>query len=462
MNLMNAQAALDAIIEQAQRAKAELLPDVPTTRLVRAGESLQAALDTTATIETEPGALFEGSYQVPSDRRLTFGAGSGIRGVTGPALTILPMTANVTVFGGDLQSAASEVVLIGNNVNQTRLEDQPSAIRFTATRIPTHRGKRGFGIHGSDVTLKDCEVLDCWSPSGQDSQAVYIGNAQGQIVITGGRYSAGSNVILLGGDAVRTPGLVPTDVTVQDAELFRPLSWQTDGLKRKVKNIFEVKSGRKVALLRSKLSGCWVDGQGGEAIVLTPALDGSKTTPVSTSGIVENVTIMLCAIRNVGGILNILGRGYQAYTPTPLTRVQLLNNVCLVSRATYGGTGQFAKIGAEPGDLLFEENVILADGSSLIYFYRGSVIEADGTVRAGGNLGRLTFVRNISTRGSYGFNLDGVVNAGAAGRLAVTALDVSGNTFGPGAGAMVANLPGNTYLTQADFDALPQVVAARA
>lgn len=460
MNIPSALSSLDAIIASAQQAKADLTAVVPTILVVRAGESLQAALDTHLPVEVEAGAIFEGHYTAPSGTRLAFRAGSGAHGKTGPALTLLPGTKDSHVIGGELTSDyAGEVVLIGNNVDQRTLADQPTNIGFTGTRVPMHRGRRAFGIHAYQVTLQDCEVLDCWSAAGEDSQAVYVGNAQGAVTLNGGRYQAGSEVFLAGGDAVRTPGLVPDGIVLDGVELSRPLSWQTDGVKRKVKNLFEVKSGRHVILRNSRLSGCWADGQTGEAIVLTPALDGAKTTPVSMSGIVEDVLIENNDVRHVGATFNILGRNYSAYTPTPLTGLLARKNVFLASKALYGGTGQFAKIGGEPGTLTFEDNIIVTDGSSLIYFYRGSVIESDGFVHGAGNLQALAFRANYSTIGAYGINLDGYANAGAGGRAAVTALDVSGNTFGGGT-LMKANLPSNTYLTRAAFDALPEVQAA--
>lgn len=423
---------------------ATLHPQTITT--VKAGDNLQAALDLGGAIQLDTG-IWSGTYIVRSGTVLTGqGVGSVIQGLTGPALVVEPGSRAIQIADLTAQSQASEVITIGeNSARQTQLAQVPDDIRLTRVMIPSHRGKRGLAIHGSNVTLTDCEVIDVYDPNGQDSQAVYVGNTPGNVTVFGGRYSAGSEVFLSGGDVTRIPQLTPDSILLDHVTLFRPLSWQTDGIKRKVKNLLEVKNGRHVTLQSCTLDGCWADGQAGEAIVLTPALDGAIQTPPVQSGDVQDVLVNDCDIRNCGSGFNLLGRHYTSVTPNAMSHVAVTNSRFTISRAQFGGRGQLAIIQAEPGIISFDTCDVQADGSSLLYYAFGSVLDPiTRTSRQGGKLGSLSLTNSRCTIGPYGINLGGYANAvnwqAAVGQLTVTA-----NTF-TGGSAMQKALPGNTYV----------------
>lgn len=440
---------LDRVLTDTAAVRAALTAALPTTRVVRAGENLQAALDAGGDIQLEAGAAFEGHFhaRVPGTRLR--GPNAALRGSTGPALMIPPSASDIVVEDLDASSGHTEVLTIGENTDrQTSAADAPASIRLARVRIHTHRGKRAFAVHGQDVTLEDCEALDVWDPGGQDSQAIYIGNSPRGVRIIGGRYSAGSEVILVGGDRMRIPGLIPQQILVEGAELFRPLAWQTDGVRRKVKNIVELKSGEHVTIRRNRLSGCWRDGQDGWAFVLTPK-DNNQ---------VRYVTLEENDVRDVAGIIQAIGRDYNSVTPEALTGLEVSRNVLVANRALYGGFGQLLRVGAEPGTLTFADNVYIGDGSSTVYYFRGTVMEPTGVRRGGGSIGRLALAGNICQLGTYGLNLDGQANA-RDWQLAVDDLAVQGNTFG-GPTTMRNRLPDNTYLALDAWRALPEVQAA--
>jgi hypothetical protein len=443
MNLISARTAIDAALAALLTAKADLATE-PETVLVRAGDNLQAALDHGGAITLEPGAVFAGTYVVRSDTVLV-GSGAAIRGATGPALIIPPGTRRIAIDGLELASGASEVVTIGANTSAQQLvEGAPSGITLSSLTIPTHRGKRGIANHGADVHLLDCEVLDCWDPAGQDSQAVYTGNTPGPLRISGGRYSAGSEVLLFGGDATAIPNVVPASIFIEGVELFRPASWQTDGVARKVKNIFECKNATDVILRKSLLHGCWAQGQAGEAIMLTPDLDGDRKDPPLRSGEVSNVLIEDVTIADCASVANLAGRAYRSYTVNPLTGIVFRRLIATVSRAQFGGRGQLAILAGEPGDVTFEDCTFRGDGTSTIYYQSGNVIDpVTRTLRLAGKLGRLSVTNSRLTLGVYGFMLNGVANA-AQWPAAVESLTVTGNTF-TGSTVMRKALPDNVY-----------------
>ena len=445
MDLIHARAAIDAALAALTTAKASLTDELAGVVVVRAGENLQAALDQQGTIVLDAGAVFPGTYAVPSNTVLVGGEGSAIRGVRGPALTILPGSQRVTIEHVELSSSGSEVLTIGaNDDRQTRSEDAPSGVTLLHVRIPTHRGKRGIANHGAFVELRKCEVLDCWDPQGQDSQAVYTGNAPGPLLITGGRYSAGSEGLLFGGDVTAIPNLTPSNIVVEGIELFRPASWQTDGVARKVKNLFELKNATNVTLRNSVLHGCWAQGQAGEALMLTPDLDGDLKAPPLRSGEVTNVLVEDVTITDCASVVNLAGRAYRSYTVNPLTGIVFRRVIATVSRARFGGRGQLAILAGEPGDVRFEDCEFTGDGTSTIYYQSGNVIDpGTRTLRLAGKLGRLSVTNSRLTVGPYGFMFNGVANAGQW-PAAVGVLEVTGNTF-TGSKAMQKTLPGNTY-----------------
>jgi len=435
-----------ALRQQLDALDAALAPETPTSTVMKvsAGQDLQAALDKAGAIELEAGATWSGSYTVRSNTTLV-GNGASIKASTGPALRILPGSSNIAISGLICISGYNEVIRIGENTAaQTTAAQAPNGITFTDVQIPTHRGKRAWAIHGQNVALLNCSAVDVWDPAGQDSQAIYVGNSPGNIRIVGGRYSAGSEVFLSGGDTYNIPHVTPDGIVCDGVNFFRPLSWKTDGTKRKVKNIFELKNGLNVVVKNCNLSGCWMDGQQGEAFTLTPALDGAIVQPPLQSGDVRFVIIEDCVVTDVSSGFNILGRHYTSYTPDALTGLVVRRLKLTASRAQFGGRGQLATIGGEPDAITFEDCDIVCDGSSTIYYSSGSVLDpVTRQSRTGGKLVSLTVTNSRITLGSYGFNFGGYPNA-VNWQNSVGTLNVSGNVF-KGPTTMQKQLPNNTY-----------------
>lgn len=459
------------VLKAAQEGLAALPPPAVSSLHLKAGDSLKAALLQPFPITTEPGAIFEGTYSIPSDRTIAFGLGSGAHGLTGPALQVEPGTKRVSLLGGRFTSASPEAVLqLGENTTrQARLEDQPEDLTLVGVEIPTHRGKRGIALHAYRVRLDQVRVADVWSAQDYDSQALYIGNARGAIDVVNCELSAGSEVVLVGGDSVRTPGLNPTGLTFRRNRFTRPLAWMTDAdsTKRRIKNLFELKAGQDVLVEDNLLDGNWNDPrvtQGCYAIVLTPALDGNISSPPKVSGIVTNVHIRGNVIVNTGAGINLIGRHYSAITDPRLDGVYIEANRFLISKREFGGYGQFCKIGGEPGRLAFLDNVILQDGSSHIYAYKGDVLDPlTGIKRKGGAIESLTYKRNIAELGAYDFNLDGIANAPAAVLAAnVTAAGFSSNTYRGTGTTRLGAVYGGVNLAAAVFEQLEAVLAFRA
>jgi hypothetical protein len=419
----------------------------PTSKVtkVNAGGHLQGALDKGGVIELEAGAVFEGHYIAKSNTTLR-GVATLI-GKSGAALTVPPGSKQVAIHDVTLATGAGvdAVLQVGmNDETQTTVADVPTNILLRDVIIPKHRGKRGLSLHATQVLLDRCEIEDCYDPGGQDSQAIYILNTPGDIAIVDSRLSAGSEVVLVGGDLPRIKSIVPENLLVERTEMYRPLSWQSDGVARKVKNIFELKSGLNVVVRHCKVHGCWAQGQQGEAFTLTPALGGPKANPILPSGVVGNVTIEDCDIWDVGGGVALLGAADKSWTAARTTGIIVRRNKFTISRAEFGGRGQLLTAGAGPGEVLFDSNLVTCDGTSSIYYYQGNVAKADGSTVLGGKMGSLTVTGNeIRGVGVYGFMMDGHAN-GRNWQLAVEQMVVTGNQF-VGPSTMRSVFPENTY-----------------
>jgi hypothetical protein len=76
------------------------------------------------------------------------------------------------------------------------------------------------------------------------------------------------------GQALVYWGRVPTDIDISYNYLFKPMSWNAKdpsygGYHPNVKNLFELKAGRRVWVHENVLENNWADGQDGTAILLT-------------------------------------------------------------------------------------------------------------------------------------------------------------------------------------------------
>ena len=441
MNLDAARAALARGLEALAEVSAALVAE-PATVIVRAGENLQAALDRGGALALDAGAEWEGTFALNSDTVL-IGNGARIRGTTGPALVVPPGRERIAVSGLALRGSHTVMAIGVNTIGQARLEDVPDDVTLTNVHIPTHRGVRGFAIHGSHVRLIGCSVRDCYDPGEQDSQGVYIENTNGPVLIQGGSYSAGSEIILLGGDTTRIPNVRPV-VLVDGVTAHRPLSEKTDGVYRKVKNCIEAKNG-DLTVRKSVIDGCWAgSGQQGEAFVFTPDLDGGRRIPMVQSG---QVTALVedCTVANCGSLTNLRGRSYNSYTPAALT-VTFRRVTAVLSRVQFGGRGQLATIGGEPDLVVFDNCDVQQDGSSLLYYDPGTVIDPQTKLsRLAGKIGRLAMTGCRSTLpAEYGIMLGGYTNAREWQR-SVGELVVTGNVFVGPSSAMRAQLPENQY-----------------
>lgn len=427
-----------AILEKLEQAVEllQLLPseDPAVVRHVRPGEDLQAALDQGGTIELEMDGVYSAAtYVYRVSKTVVLGRGARIHTTAGPAIDILPGVHGVEVEYLTATSAGSgDVVRCGaNDETQTKPELQPTGIVFRGVKIPTHRGKNGFAIH-CNAALLDSSAVDVVSAAGVEDHALLVLNTCGPVTVIGGDYSAADINVLVGGDMAWLP-CEPTLLRFSKLTLTKPDAWRG---KETVKNLFEVKRGRDVALTDSWLSNCWASGQGGTAIVITPR----------NGGAIEQVVMENLTVDHVALGIQILGLNDVTPTPWATRGIAVRRSSFAISKAENGGRGIFALIVEGTQDVTVEDVDVTFDGNTLV--------ESDSSRPQG----PFTMRDSRTGLGTYGIRFPGS-NYGtpATGAYVNRALAVvlERNTFTPGPGmssgglaAMKKNFPDNTFLAR--------------
>ena len=107
---------------------------------------------------------------------------------------------------------------------------------------------------------------------------------------------------MFGGAHINIPGLVPSDITVEDNVLTKDPTWR--GTSWTVKNLFELKNARRVTVRRNVMQYNWGGAQAGFAIVLTPRNSSGQTPWV----VIEDVEFSGNVVTHSGSGFNLLGR----------------------------------------------------------------------------------------------------------------------------------------------------------
>jgi hypothetical protein len=429
-------------LEAITRTLDALIQQIPSTPPILTAADLQKALDAGGTIELPKGQSYAGVFVIAKSGTVLIGNGAMLTGTGGPALTVKPGT--VDVDASDLNAVSDwtgAVMQCGSNdASQTTLARQPKRITFRNIAIPTHRGKRGieFNCGGS---IFSSSIADVWSSALADSQAIWIGNTCGPVTIQGGTYIAASENIMIGGDLLKItdcPEGVVTDILIE-AALSKPEYWRLDGVKRAVKNLLEIKAGKRITVQNSTLSGSWGPAFGG-------AQDGSAIVITPKNGqYIGDVTIDRVTVDRAAGGLQLMGKDYNSVTPIATTAVTVRNSTFLGLTKAWGGRGILALVVGGMQAATFENVDFTGDGNAIV------ICDTQTPV------GPLVFRGSRMTTGLYGVmapgvNYGGPAPAGYEARACV--VEASENSFADAPSRFKTNFPSNTWITSAELDAI--------
>jgi uncharacterized protein (TIGR03437 family) len=415
------------------------------TLTVSAGGDLQRALNEAApgdTIILEAGASYTGPFTLPnkgaSTEWITIRTSTADASLPSSSTRVSPKDAPLLakllspgLTQSALQTAAGahhyrligleirtvdgaalvyDLVKLGDgSSSQNTLEKVPHHLvldRCLITAFATQTLKRGVALHSSETWIINCYIAGFKSAE-QDSQAVGGYNGPGPFHIINNYLEAAGENLMFGGATPSISGLVPSDIEIKGNYLYKPLAWRAGeagygGVRWSVKNLFELKSARRVVFEGNVLENCWGDVfEGYGAISLTVRGDSG---PQAT---LEDVTIRNNVMKHTPDGINILGK--DTYDPSGQGRgLKIENNLFLdIDGGRWKGDGEFIKISGMP-DVSINHNTVM---------HTGNIISVYGAESTG-----LVFTNNILKHNSYG--IIGQNQAPGLGTI---------NTFFPGA-----------------------------
>ena len=269
-------------------------------------------------IEVRDSVAIETAFRVPGRYRIVPGTYRGNFVLTADDVTVdasgvrfepqNPNTATLVILGSRVRITGlvvangapdRDTINVGANTITT-IEELPRDVTLegvTAAASP-NGGHRGFGLHGIDIRLINCRATGFWE-NGRDSQAIWINNGPGPYLVDGGYFEASGENIMVGGAlfGIRDPRVIPSDIIIRNAHLKKPLEWKgTESTPKRgtVKNLLELKAGRRVLVENCLLENNWKDGQAGSAILIKADNQEDLTPWVVT----RDVTFRNNVIRN--------------------------------------------------------------------------------------------------------------------------------------------------------------------
>jgi hypothetical protein len=437
-----------------------------TTVTVKAGEDLQRALDSARPgdeVVLEAGSSFVGNFVLPvkpGDSFITVrssraGELAGGRRVTpadaprmarvatpnsSPALSAPPGSHHWRLVGLELTQSGRfdthELVRLGDGNSagpQDTAEEAPHHLRVERCYLHAFdertQLKRGIALNSAHTEVVDSH-LSGMKGAGQDAQAVAGWNGPGPFLIENDYLEAAGENVLFGGATPATPGLVPSDITIRNNHLFKPLAWRrgdpaSDRSAWTVKNLLELKSARRVTVTGNVLENSWADAQTGWAVIFN--VFGEDSSP----DVVDDVTFSNNVIRNAANGINL--RGMEPTNARPRMRRVTLSNNLVEGVGAFDGEGKTFQLLNGTESVTIEHNTVQGRVRAAL------ILEAlPGQAHAG-----LAFNNNLTAHGDYGVFASGGALGGAALEQFSRRWSFAGNVI---AGADAGRYPpGNLY-----------------
>ena len=414
---------------------------------VRAGGDLRRAIEQARpgdTVVLEAGASFTGPFTLPnkgaSEEWITLRSSTPDSQLPGESERVspshAPLLAKLLAPGGGeaaLQTApgAHHWRLVGLEIRPARADalvydlvklgdgsnaqDAPGKVphhlvidRCLITAFPKQTLKRGVALNSAETSVVNSYIAGFKSDE-QDAQAIAGWNGPGPFHVVNNYLEASGENLIFGGTPPSVPGLVPTDIEVRRNHFFKPLSWrQSDpsyaGTRWNVKNLFELKSARRVVVEGNVFENNWGDINWGYGTInLTVRGDSG---PQAT---IEDVVIRNNLITHAPNGFNILGKD----TEQPSRRgrgLKIVNNLFVdIDGKRWSGDGEWIKISDMP-DVTVDHNTV---------FHTGTLVQVYGPQSTG-----FTFTNNVARHNSYG---------------------VIGADHGPGSETLRAFMPGAIF-----------------
>ncbi len=401
-----------AVYAIARQMRSQLVVVNGKTITVKNGGDFQAALDKASpgdTIILEAGAIYKGSFTLPNkagaefitirssandsqlpaqNQRLDPSKHASvlpklISPSTDPVIKTVAGAHHYRFFGIEFdatQGGYYNIIRIGEG-EEKRIEDLPHHFEFDRVYIhgsPTEGQRRGIAANGRHIRVINSYISDI-KRRGEESQAICAWSSDGPIEIVNNYIEAAAEGVLLGGAYNPNLNLVAADVIVRDNHFNKPIQWRDEGWV--VKNIFEIKSGRRVKVTNNLMTNNWGGGQSGTAILFTVREDSGPNATIEDVEFSDNL------IRGSGGAVSVSGGEAEGGR-----RLTIRNNVFDdIDGVKWQGGGQFLLV-ASWDSLVVENNTVIQTGNI--------------TKAYGNPITNFVFRNNIVFNNEYGFHGD--------------------------------------------------------
>jgi hypothetical protein len=322
-----------------------------------------------------------------------------------PALAAAPGAAYYRVLGLEFAPAEDvayhlDLVALGSGT-QTNLGQVPHDLIFDRVYVHGHPRaalKRGIALNSATTVIANSYIADC-HVAGQDAQAIGGWNGPGPYKLINNYLAGSGENLMFGGADPRVPDLVPSDIEIRGNHLYKPPEWRqgAPGAAKPpwtVKNLLELKNARRVWIEGNVLEYCWVHGQTGFAVLLTPRNQDGRAPWC----VVEDVTFVNNIVRHCSSGISILAEDDNH--PSGVARRLLFRNNLFddINPTRFGGDGRMLQIltASRPiVDLTLERNTMVHGGRGNTFI---CVDGPDQIVR------QFVYRGNLLTRGEYGFH----------------------------------------------------------
>ncbi|HEX8338179.1 MAG TPA: hypothetical protein VF621_15790, partial [Pyrinomonadaceae bacterium] len=283
--------------------------------------------------------------------------------------------------------------------------------------------KRGVSFNSAATSLTNSHLSGMKS-AGQEAQSVAGWNGPGPFLIENNYLEAAGENILFGGARPATPGLIPSDITIRNNHLYKPMAWRQgdaawDGTAWTVKNLLELKSGRRVFITGNLMENSWPEAQTGWAVIFNAFRDGGWE-------VIEDVEMSRNVMRDVSNGVNL--RGFDdGDVLVRMRRIKVTDNV-VENVGAFGGEGKAFQLLQGSEGVSIDHNTVRGRVRTAL------MLEAIGAFRHEG----FSFTNNLMAHGDYGVFASG-------GALGMAALNTFASTWGMAGNALYAK---PYYVTQ--------------
>lgn len=296
---------LQQIRDLAQKGLDELssITNPQETTLIKSGDNIQSILDSAPS-----GAQFKISTEFRGDwdnfviRKPVglFGNVQNINKRVSPLSDVLP------ILIGAISVQAPGVMLNALNLVGKRKDsaivstgDGTSFIRVIMKGSDTGQ-RRAILANSPNVMVRYGYIYGITHD--QDAQAILGFKGTKNLTVSDTYCEASGENIMFGGDDCKDEALIPQDALIDNCDLAKNTSWRgATGIT--VKNLFEIKNGKRITVQNTRMKYNWVGGQVGYAIQVTVRnQNGGDPFACIEDALFDNVTV-----EDTAAGINILG-----------------------------------------------------------------------------------------------------------------------------------------------------------